>query len=46
MLDEQDHQRYSGTGWWHLSGAVLTIWLTRNWTTEQRLSTEGRGNAG
>lgn len=21
--------------WWHLSGAALTIWLTRNWTTDQ-----------
>jgi hypothetical protein len=21
--------------WWHLSGASLTIWLTRNWTDQQ-----------
>lgn len=21
--------------WWHTSGAALTIWLTRNWSTEQ-----------
>jgi len=21
--------------WWNLSGAALTIWLTRNWTTDQ-----------
>ena len=21
--------------WWHLSGAALTVWLTRNWSTEQ-----------
>src|SRR5881628_2957814 len=21
--------------WWHLSGAVLTVWLTRNWSTGQ-----------
>jgi hypothetical protein len=21
--------------WWHLSGAALTIWLTRNWTDQQ-----------
>jgi hypothetical protein len=21
--------------WWHLSGAALTIWVTRNWTTDQ-----------
>jgi heme exporter protein D len=20
---------------WHLSGSALTIWLSRNWTTEQ-----------
>jgi hypothetical protein len=23
--------------WWHLSGAALTIWLTRNWTSEEIL---------
>ena len=22
-------------GWWHPSGAALTIWLTRNWTTDE-----------
>jgi hypothetical protein len=32
------HQRYRGMGWWHLSGTALTIWLTRNWTTEEVLS--------
>jgi hypothetical protein len=21
--------------WWHLSGAALTIWITRNWTADQ-----------
>jgi len=21
--------------WWHLSGAALTIWLSRNWTDQQ-----------
>lgn len=21
--------------WWHMSGAALTIWLTRHWSTEQ-----------
>jgi hypothetical protein len=25
--------------WWHISGAALTIWLTRNWTGEQVLAT-------
>jgi hypothetical protein len=34
----RDHQRYRGMGWWHLSGAALTIWLTRHWTIEQLLS--------
>jgi hypothetical protein len=32
------HRRHSGMGGWHLSGAALTIWLTRNWTTEEILS--------
>jgi len=30
--------RQGGNGWWHLSGAALTIWLTRNWTSEQILA--------
>jgi hypothetical protein len=25
--------------WWHISGAALTVWLTRNWTGEQVLAT-------
>ncbi len=32
------HQRNKGMSWWHLSGAALTIWLTRNWTSEEILS--------
>lgn len=32
------HQRNKGIGWWHLSGAALTIWLSRNWTSEEILS--------
>lgn len=32
------HRRYRGTAWWHLSGAALTIWLSRNWTEEEILS--------
>jgi hypothetical protein len=32
------NQRMRGMGWWHLSGAALTIWLTRNWTSEQLLT--------
>lgn len=24
--------------WWHTSGAALTIWLTRNWSTEQLIA--------
>lgn len=33
-----NHQRHKGMGWWHLSGAALTIWLSRNWTSEEILS--------
>ena len=25
-------------GWWHPSGAALTIWLTRNWTTDELIA--------
>jgi hypothetical protein len=32
------HKRYKGMGWWHLSGAALAIWLSRNWTSEEILS--------
>lgn len=32
------HLKYKGMAWWHFSGAALTIWLTRNWTTGQLLS--------
>lgn len=32
------HRRSTGMSWWHLSGAALTIWVTRNWSTEQILS--------
>lgn len=32
------HRRHAGMSAWHLSGAALTIWLTRNWTTEEILS--------
>ena len=24
--------------WWHLSGAALTIWITRNWRTDEIVS--------
>jgi len=34
----REHRRHAGTSGWHLSGAALTIWLTRNWTTEEILS--------
>ena len=33
-----EHQRYKGMGWWHLSGAALAIWLSRNWTSEEILT--------
>jgi hypothetical protein len=32
------HKRYEGMGWWHLSGASLAIWLSRNWTSDEILS--------
>jgi hypothetical protein len=32
------HKRYKGMGWWHLSGAALAIWLSRNWTSDEILS--------
>jgi len=32
------HQRYQGMIWWHLSGAALSIWVSRNWTSEEILS--------
>ena len=32
------HRRSTGMSWWHLSGAALTIWVTRNWSSEQILS--------
>ncbi len=33
-----EHNRHKGMGWWHLSGAALAIWLSRNWTSEEILS--------
>jgi hypothetical protein len=33
-----EHQRYKDGLWWHLSGAALTIWLTRHWSIDQLLS--------
>lgn len=34
----RSHKRYEGMGWWHLSGAALAIWLSRNWTSDEILS--------
>jgi hypothetical protein len=31
------HLARQGSAWWHLSGAALTIWLTRHWTPDQVL---------
>lgn len=33
-----EHKRFQGMGWWHLSGVALTIWVSRNWSTEEMLS--------
>jgi hypothetical protein len=32
------HLKHKGQAWWHLSGAALIVWLTRNWSTDQLLS--------
>ena len=32
------HKRYKGKGWWHLSGAALAIWMSRNWTSDEILT--------
>lgn len=32
------HKRYKGMLRWHLSGAALAIWLSRNWTSDEILS--------
>jgi len=34
----RENKKFKGNLWWHLSGAALTIWITRNWSTEQILS--------
>ncbi|GLS93874.1 hypothetical protein GCM10007918_11660 [Piscinibacter gummiphilus] len=41
----QENRRYRGMHWWHLSGAALTVWLTRNWSMEQMLSKLAEGKA-
>jgi hypothetical protein len=33
-----------GMRWWHLSGAALTIWVTRHWSGEQIAATLVRDN--
>jgi hypothetical protein len=33
-----DHLADRFSVWWHLSGAALTIWLTRNWTTNELIA--------
>jgi hypothetical protein len=32
------HLKKRSSMWWHLSGAALTIWITRHWTSDQVLS--------
>jgi len=32
---EHNARHLADHGWWHPSGAALTIWLTRNWTTDE-----------
>jgi hypothetical protein len=31
------HLKRQQTMWWHLSGAALTIWITRHWTSDDVL---------
>jgi hypothetical protein len=33
-----------GMAWWHLSGAALTIWVTRNWSAKEIAATLVRDN--
>ncbi len=35
----RSHLKRHASIWWHLSGAALTIWLTRNWTSDAVLRT-------
>ncbi|WP_431046245.1 hypothetical protein [Roseateles sp. L2-2] len=37
-----DHRRGRGMSAWHLSSAALSIWLTRNWSTEELLTAASR----
>jgi hypothetical protein len=32
------HLRNHKMIWWHISGAALTIWVTRNWTSDEVVS--------
>jgi hypothetical protein len=32
---DASHLKNHAMMWWHLSGAALMIWVTRNWTTEE-----------
>lgn len=32
------HLEHRSSTWWNLSGAALTIWITRHWTSDQVLS--------
>jgi hypothetical protein len=33
--DSMEQSENTRAVWWHLSGAALTIWLTRSWSDEQ-----------
>jgi hypothetical protein len=33
-----EHRQTQGMLWWHLSGAALTIWLTRNLSADELLT--------
>ena len=33
-----EHRKYKTMSLWHISGSALTIWLTRNWSSDEILS--------
>jgi hypothetical protein len=35
---EHNARHLADHGWWHPSGAALTIWLTRNWTPDELIA--------
>jgi hypothetical protein len=38
VATSHNRKNFPGLGWWHFSGAALSIWLTRNWTTDELIA--------